>query len=83
MAAKHGILAREVERHSKKWHKLTQWYLTRQERSQEGGEPTVLNAEVLSSKTSLERKVVLGIAASLESASSHPLGLSDPEVLSI
>ncbi|KAF8236683.1 heavy metal translocatin [Tricholoma matsutake] len=40
----------------------------------EGGEPTVSDSEVVSVSKRWERGVVLGIAAEMESASSHPLG---------
>jgi cation transport ATPase len=40
----------------------------------EGGDPRVSDAEIFSANSSLERKDILGIAANLESASSHPLG---------
>lgn len=40
----------------------------------EGGDPKVSGAEILTANSPLERKVILGIAANLESASSHPLG---------
>jgi cation transport ATPase len=74
MAAKHGILARGGGEAFQEMAQVDAVVFDKTGTLTEGGEPTVLNAEVLSSKTSLERKVVLGIAASLESASSHPLG---------
>jgi P-type Cu+ transporter len=40
----------------------------------EGGEPTVSDSEVFSESNRWEREIVLGIAAEMESASSHPLG---------
>lgn len=42
----------------------------------EGGEPTVSDFELSAASSGRERKVVLGIAAELESASSHPLGIA-------
>jgi cation transport ATPase len=74
LAAKHGILARGGGEAFQEMAQLDVMVFDKTGTLTEGGEPTVSDAEILSVNNSLERKVILGLAANLESASSHPLG---------
>ncbi|KIM78679.1 hypothetical protein PILCRDRAFT_98319 [Piloderma croceum F 1598] len=73
LAAKHGILARGGGEALQEMAQVDIVVFDKTGTLTEGGEPRVSDAEVLSANSPLERKVILGIAANLESASSHPL----------
>lgn len=77
MAAKFGILARGGGEAFQEMAQVDVVVFDKTGTLTEGGEPTVSDFEVPDSASSRwEKKVVLGIAAELESASSHPLGIA-------
>ncbi|KAG2056447.1 heavy metal translocatin [Suillus hirtellus] len=71
LAAKHGILARGGGEAFQDMAQLDVVVFDKTGTLTEGGEPRVSDAEILLS--SVPEKMLLGIAAELESASSHPL----------
>ncbi|KAG1872585.1 heavy metal translocatin [Suillus tomentosus] len=71
LAAKHGILARGGGEAFQDMAQLDVVVFDKTGTLTEGGEPRVSDAEILLS--SVPEKTLLGIAAELESASSHPL----------
>ncbi|KAG1892472.1 heavy metal translocatin [Suillus subluteus] len=71
LAAKHGILARGGGEAFQEMAQLDIVVFDKTGTLTEGGEPRVSDAEILLS--SVPEKTLLGIAAELESASSHPL----------
>jgi heavy metal translocating P-type ATPase len=71
LAAKHGILARGGGEAFQEMAQLDIIVFDKTGTLTEGGEPRVSDAEILLS--SVPEKMLLGIAADLESASSHPL----------
>lgn len=73
LAAKFGILARGGGEAFQEMAQVDIVVFDKTGTLTEGGEPAVLDSEVFSAGR-LERKVVLGIAAEMESTSSHPLG---------
>lgn len=76
MAAKFGILARGGGEAFQEMAQVDIVVFDKTGTLTEGGEPTVSNFELSPANSQHERKVVLGIAAELESASSHPLGIA-------
>lgn len=74
LAAKHGILARGGGEAFQEMAQLDVVVFDKTGTLTEGGEPRVSDAEILLS--SVPEKMLLGIAAELESASSHPLANS-------
>ncbi|CCL99412.1 uncharacterized protein FIBRA_01430 [Fibroporia radiculosa] len=75
LAAKHGILARGGGEAFQEAAQLDIIVFDKTGTLTEGGEPRVTDAEIVAQDASprLTREVVLGIAAEVESASSHPL----------
>ncbi|KAG2369820.1 E1-E2 ATPase-domain-containing protein [Suillus spraguei] len=71
LAAKHGILARGGGEAFQEMAQVDIVVFDKTGTLTEGGEPQVSDAEILLS--SVPKKTLLGIAAELESASSHPL----------
>ena len=76
MAAKFGILARGGGEAFQEMAQVDIIVFDKTGTLTKGGEPTVSDFEILSVSNRWEQKVVLGIAAHLESASSHPLGIA-------
>jgi Cu+-exporting ATPase len=76
LAAKFGILARGGGEAFQEMAQVDIVVFDKTGTLTEGGEPTVSDFEVFPENSQRERKVVLGIAAELESASSHPLGIA-------
>jgi P-type Cu+ transporter len=75
LAAKFGILARGGGEAFQEMAQVDIVVFDKTGTLTEGGDPTVSDFEILSGATSRwEPKIVLGIAAELESTSSHPLG---------
>lgn len=72
LAAKYGILARGGGEAFQEMAQVDLVVFDKTGTLTEGGEPRVSDADILSSRW--ERKTILGIAAELESTSSHPLG---------
>ena len=72
LAAKFGILARGGGEAFQEMAQVDLVVFDKTGTLTEGGEPAVSDSEILD--TRWERSVVLGIAAELESSSSHPLG---------
>ncbi|PCH41534.1 heavy metal translocatin [Wolfiporia cocos MD-104 SS10] len=75
LAAKHGILARGGGEAFQEAAQLDIIVFDKTGTLTEGGEPRVTNAEVVEAQATSKwtREVVLGVAAEIESASSHPL----------
>jgi Cu+-exporting ATPase len=76
LAAKHGILARGGGEAFQEMAQVDIVVFDKTGTLTEGGDPTVSDAEILSVNSPLEREIILGVAVSLESASSHPLGIA-------
>ena len=74
MAAKFGILARGGGEAFQEMAQVDIVVFDKTGTLTEGGEPTVSDSEIFSASSRWGHQVVLGIAAELESASSHPLG---------
>ncbi|KAH7929427.1 heavy metal translocatin [Leucogyrophana mollusca] len=74
LAAKHGILARGGGEAFQEMAQLDVVVFDKTGTLTEGGQPQVCDAEITASTSRWKRETVLGIAAELESASSHPLG---------
>lgn len=76
LAAKFGILARGGGEAFQEMAQVDVVVFDKTGTLTEGGNPSVSDSEVFSASTKWERKVILGVAAELESTSSHPLGIA-------
>lgn len=74
LAAKFGILAQGGGEAFQEMAQVDTMVFDKTGTLTEGREPAVLDFEVFPENTRWKREVVLGIAADMESASSHPLG---------
>ncbi|KAH7903511.1 heavy metal translocatin [Hygrophoropsis aurantiaca] len=73
LAAKFGILARGGGEAFQEMAQLDVVVFDKTGTLTEGGQPQVSDFEIISSQSRWKREIILGIAAELESASSHPL----------
>ncbi|THH19785.1 hypothetical protein EW146_g1467 [Bondarzewia mesenterica] len=76
LAAKYGILARGGGEAFQEAAQLDTIIFDKTGTLTQGGEPRVTDAEHLTEGASLSKEVVLGIAAEVESASTHPLAIA-------
>jgi P-type Cu+ transporter len=76
LAAKFGILARGGGEAFQEMAQLDVVVFDKTGTLTEGGEPTVSDIKILSSGHNLHEEEILGIAAELESTSSHPLAIA-------
>ena len=76
LAAKFGILARGGGEAFQEAAQLDAIVFDKTGTLTQGGEPRVTNAEVMPDEVSFPRDVILGIAAEVESTSTHPLAIA-------